>query len=52
MVELHPEGQARWVVNLSKRALTPSQEEILKKGLNFAPLPTSFLLQDTIAGME
>ena len=29
-----------------------SQEEILKKGLNFAPVPTTFLLQDTIAGME
>ena len=46
-VELRPEGQAHWVVNLSKQALTPSQEEVLKKGLNFAPVPTSFPLQDT-----
>ena len=51
-VELRPEGQARWVVNLSKRALTSSQEEVLKKGLNFAPVPTSFPLQDIIAGTE
>ena len=51
-MELRPEGQARWVVNLSKRALTSGQEEVLKKGLNFAPVPTSFPLQDTIAGME
>ena len=39
-VELRPEGQARWVVNLSKRTLTPSKEEVLQKGLNFAPAPT------------
>ena len=50
--ELRPEGQARWVVNLSKRALTSYQEDVLKKGFNFAPVPTNFLLQDTIAGME
>ena len=47
--ELGTEGQA---CCLSKRILTPSQEEIFKKGLNFAPIPTSFPLQDTIAGME
>ena len=41
-VELRPEGQARWVVNLSKRTLTSSQEEVLQKGLNFAPAPASF----------
>ena len=51
-VELRPEGQARWVVNLSKRALTTDQEEVLTKGLNFVPVPTSFPLQDTITGME
>ena len=51
-LELRPEGQARWVVNLSKRNHTPSQEEILRMGLNFAPVPTRFPLQDTIAGME
>ena len=48
-IELRPEEQARWVVNLSKCSLTPSQEEVLKMGLNF---PTKFPLQDTIAGME
>ena len=51
-LELCPEGQAHWVVNLSKHNLTPSQEEVLKIGLNFAPVPTKFSLQDTIAGME
>ena len=51
-LELHPEGQACWVVNLCKRNLTPSQEEMLKMGLNFAPVPMNFPLQDTIAGME
>ena len=41
-VELRPEGQTCWVVNLSKKVLTPGQEEISKKVLNFAPVPTSF----------
>ena len=51
-LELWPEGQARWVVNLSKHNLTPSQEEVLKMGLNFAPVPTKFPLQVSIVGME
>ena len=51
-LEFHPEGQARWVVNQSKHHLTPSQEEVLKVGLNFAPVPTKLQLQDTTAGVE
>ena len=41
-LELHPEAKARWVINLSMRNLTPSQEEILKMGLNFTLVPTKF----------
>ena len=51
-IELRPEGQARWVVNLSDKVLTSGQEEVLKLGLNFAPVPTKFPLQDTITGVE
>ena len=51
-IELRPEGHTCWVVNLSGKTLTSSQEELLKLGLNFAPVPTKYLLQDTIAGVE
>ena len=51
-IELRPEGHARWVVNLSRKVLTSGQEEVLKLGLNFAPVPTSLPLQDTIVGIE
>ena len=37
---------------MSERNLTPGQEEVLKMGLNFAPVPTKFPLQDTITGIE
>ena len=50
--ELHPEGHDRWVINLTKRILTPNQQEILRMGLNFAPVPIKFPLQDTIASVE
>lgn len=51
-VKLCPKGQVHWVVNLSKRALTPCQERVVQKGLNFAPAPSSFPLQNTTVGME
>ena len=41
-VDLRPEGQARWVVNLPKRSLTPSQEEVLKKVLTLHQSPQVF----------
>ena len=50
--ELRPEGHDRWVVNLTERYLTPSQNEVLRMGLNFVPVPTKFPLQDTIASVE
>ena len=50
--ELRPEGRDRWVVNLTERNLTPNQQEVLRMGLNFAPVPTKFPLQDTIASVE
>ena len=50
--ELRPKGHACWVVNLSGKDLTSSQEEVLKLGLNFAPVPTKFPLQDTITKVE
>ena len=51
-IELRPEGQARWVVNLSDKVLMSGQEEVLKLGLNFAPVPTSLPLHDTIVSIE
>ena len=50
--ELRPEGHDRWVVNLTERVLSPSQHEVLSMGLNYAPVPTKFPLQDTIASVE
>ena len=50
--ELCPEGRDHWVVNLTERNLTPNQQEVLRMGLNFAPVPTKFPLQDTIASVE
>ena len=50
--ELRPEGLERWVVNLTDRALTPTQEEVLKLGLNFAPAPSKLPLTDTMAAVE
>ena len=43
---------ARWVINLSDKVLTSAQEEVLKVGLNFAPVPTKVPLQDTIVEVE
>ena len=50
--ELCPEGRDRWVVNLTKRDLTPHQQEVLRMGLKIAPVPTKFPLQDTITNVE
>ena len=50
--DLLPEGQARWIVNLSKRILSPSQEEILKKGLKFAPVPDRSLFLSSIGSTK
>ena len=49
---MRPEGLERWVVNLTDRALTPAQEEVLKLGLNFAPAPSKLPLTDTMAAVE
>ena len=51
-IELHPQGLDRWVVNLTNRRLTPSQEGVLKLGLNFAPALTKFRLIDIVAAVE
>ena len=37
--ELHPEGHDRWLINLTERIFTPNQQEVLRMGLNFAPIP-------------
>ncbi len=36
--ELRPEGRDCWVVNLTERNLIPNQQEVLRMGLNFAPV--------------
>ena len=51
-IKLRPQGLDRWVVNLTDCSLSPSQEEVLKLGLNFAPAPTKFPLVDTMAAVE
>ena len=40
------------MVNLTDRALTPAQEEVLKLGLNFALAPSKLPLTDTMAAVE
>ena len=51
--ELRPEGRDRWVVNLHDResSLTHPARS-LSMGLNYAPVPTKFPPQDTIASVE
>ena len=49
---MRPEGLERWVVNLTDWTLTPAQEDALKLGLNFAPVPSKLLLPDTMAAVE
>lgn len=43
--------QTRWVVNLSSQELS-NTEEVLRRGLNFAPAPRRIPYVDMTAGME
>ena len=40
------------MVNLTDRTLTPTQEDVLKLGLNFAPAPSKLPFTDTMAAVE
>ena len=51
-VSLRPQGLKRWVMNLSDKVITPTQEEVLSLGLNFAPVPSKLPLLDTVANLE
>ena len=42
----------RWVVNLSNKVLSPNEEVVLKKGMNFAVTPRQIPVDDVIAGVE
>jgi hypothetical protein len=42
----------RWVINNSKRGLSPTESSVLKKGLNFAITPTKLPINDIIAQTE
>ena len=50
--KLCPQGLERWVVNLMDRTLPKPQVDILRLGLNFAPVPTKLPLVETIAAVE
>ena len=42
----------RWVVNLSKYKLNKAQNDVLEKGLNFAPTPTTIPVDEMIIATE
>ena len=41
-----------WVVNLSKKALLPSEHSLLEKGPKFAPTPSKIPVKDFVAEVE
>ena len=51
-VSLRPKGLDKWIVNLSNKVLAPSEEEVLKLGLNFVPAPKKLPLINTVAAVE
>ena len=50
-IRKHPELSNRWLVNMSKKPLSKS-EEVLKLGLNFAPTPRKPPIIDFVTGVE
>ena len=44
-------AMSRWVVNLSDYELSPSQQAVLEKGLNFSPSPKVIPNVDIIAAV-
>ena len=49
---LHAPSSERWVVNLSSRTLSPDQEKILSKGMNFALTPRRVPIPQIVATVE
>ena len=43
---------SKWIVNLSDHQLTPTQRQVLERGLNFAPAPKRIPTFDIIASVE
>ena len=41
-----------WVVNLSSKELSPNEEAVQKKGMNFAVTPEQIPVNDIIVGVE
>ena len=46
------EIKSKWIVNLSDRVLTSEEENVLKKGLNFAVTPDKIPTEEYIIGIE
>ena len=47
-----PKCDNRWVANLSSKELSPNEEAVLKKGMNFAVTPEQIPVDDIIVGVE
>ena len=50
--ELCLQGLERWLINLTNRPLSKTQEDTLRLGLNFTPAPTKLPLVDTKVAVE
>ena len=50
--KLGPQRLEGWVLNLMNLSLTPAQEEVLRLGLNCAPVPTKLPLGDIATAVE
>ncbi|XP_078352286.1 uncharacterized protein LOC144636970 [Oculina patagonica] len=44
--------QRKWVINLSDRSLTDSEQSVLMKGLNFSVTPSKIPVEDIVAATE
>ena len=47
-----PKHDNRWVANLSSKELSPNEEAVLKKGMNFVVTPKGIPVDDIIVGVE
>lgn len=47
-----PSSRHRWVVNVSSKTLSESQQSVLAKGLNFAPTPNKCDIPSIITPVE
>ncbi len=51
-IAFNEEKNKKLIINFSNKTVTECQEDVLKLGLNFAPVPTKLPLIDTVTAVE